>query len=480
MSRNVLLFLVALSSYGLHAQEICDNGSDDDADGLIDLNDTADCACVGMSVPLNGILPNPNFEDFDCIPQSYTELGCAGEWDQGTFSTADYFMVGGFMPSWIPQPLPGNGIACVGGYYCHDYMEYVGVCLESPLYAGVGYTLSLHIAGFEANNSLGNTTLLDLSPVNVTVYGLATCPNFPTSIPLCPGDEGWMELGHATYAPSNSWSQISISVLPDVEIEAIMLGSPCTLPEDYPNVIDPWLAYFIMDELSISTSGTIGAWITGEGNWCNGDLVVTAHPDSTIIGYQWYLNGVAIPGALDSILAISALALDSGDYTFRAIGDTTCTLSTWHVETAIDPPPYIALTADGLWCPLPGTYQWFLNGTPLPGATGDYHVPNEDGLYTVLLTNMQGCSTLSLPFDWLGTAIAPMSEDGIILLFSPEDMTLRVRGNSGRSLLTVCDASGRLVISADLSGSDRSWSLANTAHGIYVARLNDRTLRFVR
>ncbi len=480
MHRYALLLLCSLFTCTLSAQEICDNSVDDDSDGLVDLNDTADCVCMGMSVPLDGILPNPDFEDFDCIPQSYTQLGCAGEWDQGTFSTADYFMVGGFMPSWIPQPLPGNGMACVGGYYCHDYMEYVGVCLESPLYAGAGYTLSLHIAGFETDNNLGNTTLLDLSPVNVTVYGLATCPNFPTNITLCPGDEGWMELGHATYTPSNSWSQISISVLPDVGIEAIMLGSPCTLPEDYPNVIEPWLAYFIMDELSISTSGTMGAGITGEGNWCDGDLILTAHPDSLVSGYQWYQDGIAIQGASDTVLAVSALSLDSGDYVFLAFGDTSCTTSTFHVEPVIEPTPYIALTVDGLWCPLPGTYQWYLNGTLIEGANSAYYLPDESGLYTVELTNAQGCSTLSYPFDWISSVIGASSGQELEVSYSPDDATLRVRGSRDPSILTLYDASGRVVFARPVIGPDMRFSLAGTAQGGYLARIRGQSFRFLR
>ncbi len=480
MYRSFFLPLCFLITSALSAQEICDNSVDDDADGLIDLNDSTDCACGIAPVLLDGILPNPSFEDYDCIPTSYSQVGCASDWDQGTFSTADYFRSDGYMPSFIPQPLPNGGSGCVGGYFCHDYMEYVGVCLLQPLEVGTSYSLKMSITAVEVDNNLNATTTLDLSPVNVTVYGLATCPSFPTSLPLCPGDAGWMELGHVTYTPSNSWSQISINVLPDVGIEAVMLGSPCELPVDYPHVTDAWLAYFIMDELSISTSGSMGAGITSEGNWCDGDLVLTAHPDSLVSGYQWYQDGIAIQGASDTVLAISALSLDSGDYVFRAMTDTSCTTSTFHVETVIEPTPYIALTVDGLWCPLPGTYRWLLNGTLIEGANSAYYLPEESGLYTVELTNAQGCTTLSYPFDWISSVIAASSGQGIEVTYFPDDATLRIRGSRGPSMLTLYDASGRLIISKPFIGQDFRFSLAGMAQGGYLARIGDQSFRFVR
>jgi len=165
---------------------------------------------------------------------------------------------------------------------------------------------------------------------------------------------------------------------------------------------------------------------------------------------------------------------------FQVTGDTSCTLSTFHVDTEIDPTPYIALTVDGLWCPLPGTYQWFLNDTAIPGATGAYHVPVEDGLYTVSLTNPQGCSTLSYPFDWSSTVIGTSSSEEMTLHFSPQEAILRLRGAQGRQVLTVTDAAGRLVFSTELNGPDKDISMANAARGIYMARISDRLFRFVR
>ncbi len=475
------LFCLSWAFMGtLAAQEICTNGVDDDADGLIDLNDTLDCVCGLVPVQLFDILPNPSFEDHECIPTSFSQMDCAAVWRSATNSTADYFRTEGYMPTFIQQPLPGSGSGCVGGYFCSDYREYIGGCLLQPLLSGQIYDLRMYESAVMVDNFLQTTTLLQVTEVDVTIYGSSTCPAWPINATLCPEEAGWVEIGHASYTPANEWNLITATLTPVTDIQAIIIGSPCFLPTDYPSVSSTWLAYFLMDELSISTIGSAGAPITSEGSWCDGDLVLTADPEGNMSEYQWYQNGIAILGATDTVLAVSALALDSGDYVFRTVGDTSCALSTFHVDNEIAPLPYIALTVDGLWCPLPGTYQWFLNGSLVLGATDAYYDPAENGTYTVQLTNAQGCSTISYPFDWYSTGIMPNAAQGINLSFSTADATLHVRGLQGRSTITVSDASGRVVFSTEFIGSDHDCLLANTAHGVYMARINDRMFRFVR
>jgi len=41
------------------------------------------------------------------------------------------------------------------------------------------------------------------------------------------------------------------------------------------------------------------------------------------------------------------------------------------------------------------TFQWLLNGTPIPGATGSTYTVNADGVYSLITTNSLGCSDLS-------------------------------------------------------------------------------------
>ena len=75
----------------LSAQEICDNGIDDDGDLLVDLLDP-DCTCSTGSSSITA-----DFEDNTCCPTNITFVPgdgyyCVnGEWNFASDATTDYF-----------------------------------------------------------------------------------------------------------------------------------------------------------------------------------------------------------------------------------------------------------------------------------------------------------------------------------------------------------------------------------------------------
>ncbi|MFK8045226.1 MAG: hypothetical protein AB8B72_07010 [Crocinitomicaceae bacterium] len=66
---RVFFFFICFSIPAfIYSQEICDNGIDDDSDGLIDLQDS-DCQCgVGLHPQISDAIPNPNFDDYYSCP----------------------------------------------------------------------------------------------------------------------------------------------------------------------------------------------------------------------------------------------------------------------------------------------------------------------------------------------------------------------------------------------------------------------------
>ncbi|MGB3947539.1 MAG: hypothetical protein WBM13_06125, partial [Bacteroidia bacterium] len=79
----VLLLLFA----NLNAQEICNNGIDDNGNGLVDLNDTAACNCLPQPPSL---IQNSSFELKNCCPTTYSQMNCAQGWIQASAATSDY------------------------------------------------------------------------------------------------------------------------------------------------------------------------------------------------------------------------------------------------------------------------------------------------------------------------------------------------------------------------------------------------------
>ena len=87
MTKKLLLFIFVCLSSVCYGQEICDNGIDDDGDGLIDLNDEE---CVCSTFLPSSLIPNPSFEERTCCPMMNARLDCAVGWRQASAPTTDY------------------------------------------------------------------------------------------------------------------------------------------------------------------------------------------------------------------------------------------------------------------------------------------------------------------------------------------------------------------------------------------------------
>ncbi len=303
MKKLLLIFGILVSASTLYAQEICNNGIDDDADGDIDMND-ADCACSGIgsgSSSVTSLIPNPSFEDYTCCPNGVSDLPCAVSWQQASNATSDYFNTCGYTGIFNSPnlPLPGGG-AGYGGFYSNsNWEENIGACLNSPMTAGVDYQMDLNLAW-----STGSTTL------TLSIYGTPNCGDLPWNTSTCaPGSGGWMLLGTTTvtFAANQSWQQVSVNFTPPVDIAAVSIGGPCGGQQAGSN-------YYFLDELTLATEAAFqGGAIVETGGWCSNDLDLEADIDTIGGAWQWYDAGIAIPGETNQNL--NGMTYGPGDYT---------------------------------------------------------------------------------------------------------------------------------------------------------------------
>ncbi|MFN8863277.1 MAG: PKD domain-containing protein, partial [Flavobacteriales bacterium] len=455
-SHVVLTAMLMAVCTSLSAQEICNNGVDDDGDALIDLNDTADCVCAS-GTEVESLIPNPSFEDYDCIPDGFSQLSCAEVWEQATAATSDYFLnvEGGLWDDDIPLPVPdGSGVA---GFVISEstvsvgeqqqvipYNEYIGGCLLSTMEAGEEYTIQMEIAGL-AWDAVDSYDIV-LAPVDITIFGLPTCPPlWPVMLgendaPLgCPiASDGWIELGHVSYSADGTWQTVTIQFTPDVDIDAIMIGGPCDIPDDFlvggGGVLGFFAyPYFWIDDTVLNTSASFSV-IATSGSLCTDNLILAAGSTAEDIeGYQWYASGVAIAGETDSTLAFSNLNLEPGTYQVVVeLSDGTCTNS--EIEVQVPQPDLPDLTAEpDSGCP-PLTVQFSHDGdeeltctwTFGDGTTSDAcdteHTYTVSGTYDVTLqiTDASGCSADSSYAD----LVEVLSVPEISFTASPQPATI--------------------------------------------------------
>ena len=269
MKRLIFLILFILLSVSTYGQENCNNGIDDDGDGKIDLNDL-DCACSNPT--LISLLPNPSFETYSSCPTYYSELNLATPWYQATNATTDYFNTcSSFMlPVMTSLGLDnfpdGNGI--VGALYRHNWKEYLGLNLSSPLLAGRDYQLTFQIAGLTMTMA-GNPTPYDITayePVNIALFGKSQPVSFPVLTVLSPNtvNSAWSEVGTVKYVPSSNWNEITMLFTPNTNLNSIMIGPPTTLPLSYNayGMFVEVLPYFLYDNLILSLASDFKVNIT--------------------------------------------------------------------------------------------------------------------------------------------------------------------------------------------------------------------------
>lgn len=318
--KHLCLLLFICLSTSIYSQEICDNGIDDDNDGLIDLND-GDCECFTFAP--SSLIPNPSFEEMSCCPDSEADLQCADNWIQASTPTTDYYhtcdlLAHPFLGFMVPLPIiDGNGAIGFrdGKTGVPNFKEYTGACLTQSMTVGVEYMLDFYVGFHDAPGS---------DVLNMAVFATTDCNN----LPFGGGDQnfgcptngpGWVQLGTMTYSGVNEWVDVEFEFVADQAYEAIVLGPDCAINPDIAD--DP---YFFFDDLVLAESVMFGIpLMTVEGEICMDNLVLTS--SDTISGnYQWYKDGIAIIGETNISLSIFNDGNAEGVYEVVVTNDDGC------------------------------------------------------------------------------------------------------------------------------------------------------------
>ncbi|HYV91479.1 MAG TPA: kelch repeat-containing protein [Chitinophagales bacterium] len=116
---------------------------------------------------------------------------------------------------------------------------------------------------------------------------------------------------------------------------------------------------------------------------------------SNATAWQWLFPG-AVPSSSADQNPTNICYPDSGLYNVTLIittpfGNDTLTMSNYITVNAT-PLPTITQNGDVLTCSSASAYQWQLSNTDISGATEQSYTYTESGLYTVLVTDSNGCS----------------------------------------------------------------------------------------
>ncbi|MBG88221.1 MAG: hypothetical protein CMO80_15140 [Verrucomicrobiales bacterium] len=196
--------------------------------------------------------------------------------------------------------------------------------------------------------------------------------------------------------------------------------------------------------------------------------------------YQWITNGVVVPGNNAPIFAVTNVqAGHSGPYAVR-IFNTFGNIISRNAELTVNIPPEITLQPNAQNVPVgnpvtfsvaalgnePLSYQWRLNGVPIPGATSNSLSianinPSNLGLYDVIVQNPIS-SIISSPAGLALTApfsmVSPPSNGTFQFnIFGTDGQRLRIDGSSNLSdwtTLTTNTVSGTTTTFSDSNATN--------------------------
>ena len=226
---KLLLSFVTLT-LATYSQEICNDGIDNDSDGLVDINDP-DCQCSG-GLSTVSLISNPSYENLvnssNC-PNSPGQMNKAVDWIQMSDGTIDYYSGVGSCnytsrgSTYAGPPSPPDGSAFVGAIYNsrayftasainylsttyhpshgynvndeapkdpssnpfgifvpYEWHEYTGQCLPTALAGNTTYSIKFDMAAAagDVTSTFAFGTVgsgVSNPTVNVGIYGRAPC-----------------------------------------------------------------------------------------------------------------------------------------------------------------------------------------------------------------------------------------------------------------------------------------------------------------
>jgi hypothetical protein len=214
------------------------------------------------------------------------------------------------------------------------------------------------------------------------------------------------------------------------------------------SVVHPSVCVGTNTNIPVSTNGSNVAWSTGY----NGNILsLIAASTSSVYSYTVSLGACTVA--------------------------STASLTVW----PLPPTPSISINGNSLTTNSATSYQWYMNGTPIPGETNQDYQPTSDGWYTVDVTNSFGCASqaaaMYITITDLRSNVHLLS--GVNVSPNPAKDVLKIKrdGNSKTNLnYEIVSVVGQKIQNGTIkfeSSPEFILNIQSLAAGTYFIRLSD-------
>ncbi len=161
----------------------------------------------------------------------------------------------------------------------------------------------------------------------------------------------------------------------------------------------------------------------------SGTSTLTASGSGTGASYRWYTQATGGTPVSSNANYTTTNISTTTTYYVEAIANG-CTSSRVSVTVNVNPNPQPSISVNGniLTSSSADTYQWNINGNPIPGATNQSYTATQSGNYTVTVT-INGCSGTSNASFVSVTSYEKSLLQNLVLYPNPTSDFIQLKGN---------------------------------------------------
>lgn len=223
-----------------------------------------------------------------------------------------------------------------------------------------------------------------------------------------------------------------------------------------------------------------GAWLNAQinagngvarmGRFDGGELLICPGESVQLVGPGGWDNYVWNNGLNQAFITVS----NAGNYNVSVTDANGCSTASANASVTVAPQATPGISQNGntlITGVAAASYQWFFNGEPIPGATGNSIEIGASGVYTVQATNSVGCTATSADFNATLVNVIEQKSYTIGLYPNPANEVVTLTTDlAGVIDVRIYTADGRLVLQtgdATLDPSNMILNVSDLASGIY-------------
>ncbi len=158
------------------------------------------------------------------------------------------------------------------------------------------------------------------------------------------------------------------------------------------------------------------------------------------------------------------------------IFDGTIDIGSYEAQTDLTVPiiPIVSQSGSDLTTGIYTTYQWYLDGNIIAGATSQTITPSGNGNYTVEVSNGLICSALSTEFNVSNVGIDENSNSKLFIYPNPATSVLNIESEIFTEI-SIYSNLGQEIQSFDLSLGKNTVDVSSLADGLYIIQLSNKS-----